>query len=224
MGGGWIFDYFVAQQLFAIAVVYAGAALLMLPLVFTHRPANPLGRRLPRDPRYGVAAAARARRATPSICCGRAASCARVSPRRPALFAVGGVMSVIGIRARARSGALGSALISEPKSDPSLDPRPDPGALLAGWFRETTLPERTASVGALLAGVAIAGMDALVSPLPMCIWACGAGDFDLARLHRDRDPHADGQSAPLHRARLCRAREALIKAAFVSLPRRSQRW
>ena len=94
----------MAQQLRHF-VIYAGAALLMLPLVFTVP-------RISRRPCRAIRATAR-----PSLPLARgdlrvsvAASCASLSTQA-ALFAVGGVMSVIGIARVHEVARSGRALI-----------------------------------------------------------------------------------------------------------------
>src|SRR5678815_1317692 len=96
VGGGWIFDYFSWHSSFyATAVVYAGAAILMLPLVVSHRPVSTVTP-LPRDPRHGIAVLARSVRDALDLL--RQSRELRASLSTQAgLFAVGGVMSVIGI-------------------------------------------------------------------------------------------------------------------------------
>jgi MFS family permease len=213
VGGGWIFDYFSwRNSFFANSVIYAGAAVLMLPVVITYRPANVVTP-LPRDPRHGIAVLARSARDAVDLL--RQSRELRSSLSTQAgLFAVGGAMSVIGIahvHEVVQSGRalflseVGSALILGLIS----------GALLAGWFRERTLPERTVSVGALLAGVAIAGMGRADTPLPMCIWA-GVLGLSISPVFIVTETLMQHSSPRQFTGRVFAAREALIKAAFIA--------
>ena len=213
VGGGWIFDYFSwRNSFFATAVVYAGAALLMLPLVFAHRPAYTVAP-LPRDPRHGMAVLARsARDAVDLLRQSRELRASLIT--QSGLFAVGGVMSVIGISRVHEVVQTGRAvLLSEVGT--ALILGLITGALLAGWFRERTLPERTVSVGALLAGVAIAGMGRAFSPLPMCIWAAVLG-ISISPVFIVTETLMQSASPRQFTGRVFAAREALIKAAFIA--------
>jgi len=213
VGGGWIFDYFSWHSSFyATAVVYAGAAILMLPLVVSHRPVSTVTP-LPRDPRHGIAVLARSMRDALDLL--RQSRELRASLSTQAgLFAVGGVMSVIGISRVHEVVQSGRALfLSEVGS--ALILGLVLGALLAGWFRERTLPERTVSVGALLAGVAIAGMGRAISPLPMCIWACVLG-ISISPVFIVTETLMQSASPRQFTGRVFAAREALIKAAFIA--------
>jgi MFS family permease len=213
VGGGWIFDYFSwRNSFFAIAVVYAGAALLMLPLVVAHRPQNPV-EPLPRDPRHGMAVLARSVRDAIDLLRERRELRASLSTQA-GLFAIGGVMSVIGIARVHEVAHSGRALfLSEVGS--ALILGLIAGALLAGWFRERTLPERTVSVGALLGGVAIAGMGRAYSPLPMCIWA-GVLGVSISPVFIVTETLMQHASPRQFTGRVFAAREALIKAAFIA--------
>ncbi|HET6347625.1 MAG TPA: MFS transporter [Candidatus Krumholzibacteria bacterium] len=213
VGGGWIFDYFSwRNSFFANAVVYAGAAVLMLPVAITHRPAETVPP-LPRDPRHGIAVLARSARDAVALL--RQSRELRSSlSTQSVLFAVGGVMSVIGIAHVHEVVTSGRAVVlSEVGSVLILGLIT--GALLAGWFREKTLPERTVSVGALLAGVAIAGMGRAESPLPMCIWA-GLLGISISPVFIVTETLMQHRSPREFTGRVFAAREALIKAAFIA--------
>lgn len=213
VGGGWIFDYFSWHScFFAIAVVYAGAAILMLPLVVSHRPATTVAP-LPRDPRHGIAVLARSARDAVELL--RQSRELRASLSTQAgLFAVGGVMSVIGIAHVHEVVQSGRALfLSEVGT--ALILGLVLGALLAGWFRERTLPERTVSVGALVAGVAIAGMGRAYALLPMCIWA-GVLGISISPVFIVTETLMQSASPRQFTGRVFAAREALIKAAFIA--------
>jgi len=213
VGGGWIFDYFSwRNSFFAIAVIYAGAALLMLPLVFAHRPEYTVAP-LPRDPRHGMAVLTRSARDAVDLL--RQSRELRASlSTQAALFAVGGVMSVIGISRVHEVVQTGRALLLS-EVGTALILGLITGALLAGWFRERTLPERTVSVSALLAGVAIAGLGRAVSPLPMCIWAAVLG-ISISPVFIVTETLMQRASPRQFTGRVFAAREALIKAAFIA--------
>lgn len=213
IGGGWIFDYFSwRSSFFAIAVVYAGAALLMLPVVITHHPDRPMPP-LPRDPRHGMAVLARSARDAVALL--RQSRELRASLSTQAgLFAVGGVVSVIGI-ARVHEVVQSERALFLSEVGSALILGLIVGALLAGWFRERTLPERTVSVGALLAGVAIAGMGRAGSPLPMCIWAAVLG-VSISPVFIVTETLMQHESPRQFTGRVFAAREALIKAAFIA--------
>jgi MFS family permease len=213
VGGGWIFDYFSwRNSFFAISVIYAGAAVLMLPVVVKHRPAHTIAP-LPRDPRQGAAVLFRSARDAVELL--RQSRELRASlSTQAALFAVGGVMSVIGIARVHEVARSGRALIMSEVGS-SLILGLILGALLAGWFRERTLPERTVSVGALLAGVAITGMGRAYSPLTMCIWAAVLG-VSISPVFIVTETLMQHGSPRQFTGRVFAAREALIKAAFIA--------
>jgi MFS family permease len=213
IGGGWIFDYFSwRSSFFADAVVYAAAAALMLPVLFIHRgPAAPAP--LPRDPRHGIAVLARSARDAVDLL--RQSRELRASLwTQTGLFAVGGAMSVIGIARLHEVAQTGRALfLSEVGA--SLILGLITGALLAGWYRERTLPERTVSVGALIAGVAITGMGRTEAPLPMCIWA-GVLGLAISPVFIVTETLMQHASPRQFTGRVFAAREAMIKAAFIA--------
>jgi MFS family permease len=211
--GGWIFDYFSWRNcFFADAVVYAGAAALMLPVLVMHR--SPVAEApLPRDPRHSMAVLARSARDAVALL--RQSRELRASLwTQTALFAVGGVMSVIGI-ARVHEVARAGRAIFLSEVGASLILGLITGALLAGWFRERTLPERTVSVGALLAGVAIAGMGRTDAPLPLCIWA-GVLGLAISPVFIVTETLMQHASPRQFTGRVFAAREAMIKAAFIA--------
>jgi DHA3 family macrolide efflux protein-like MFS transporter len=212
IGGGWIFDYFSwRNSFFADGVVYAAAAALMLPVLLTHH--SPATEPLPRDPRHGLAVLARSARDAVDLL--RTSRELRASLwTQTVLFAVGGVMSVIGI-ARVHEVAHTGRAIFLSEVGASLILGLITGALLAGWFRERTLPERTVSVGALLAGVAIAGMGRTDGLLPMCIWAVVLG-LAISPVFIVTETLMQHASPRQFTGRVFAAREAMIKAAFIA--------
>lgn len=213
LGGGWIFDYYSwRSSFFANAVVYAAAAALMLPVLFMHRNPEPVAP-LPRDPRHGIAVLARSARDAVELL--RQSRELRASlSTQTALFAVGGVMSVIGIARVHEVAPAGRALfLSEVGS--ALILGLILGALLAGWFRERTLPERTVSVGALLGGVAITGLGRADTLLPMCIWAAVLG-VSISPVFIVTETLMQHGSPRQFTGRVFAAREAMIKAAFIA--------
>jgi DHA3 family macrolide efflux protein-like MFS transporter len=212
MGGGWIFDYYSwRSSFFANSVIYAGAAALMIPIAIMHR--TPPPEPLPRDPRHGIAVLVRSVRDAVELL--RQSRELRASLwTQTALFAVGGVMSVIGI-ARVHEVASGARALILAEVGAALILGLITGALLAGWFRERTLPERTVSVGALLAGVAIAGMGRANTPLPLGIWAAVLG-VSISPVFIVTETLMQHASPRQFTGRVFAAREAMIKAAFIA--------
>ena len=212
MGGGWIFDYYSwRSSFFANSVIYAGAAALMIPIAIMHR--TPPPEPLPRDPRDGIAVLVRSVRDAVELL--RQSRELRASLwTQTALFAVGGVMSVIGI-ARVHEVASGARALILAEVGAALILGLITGALLAGWFRERTLPERTVSVGALLAGVAIAGMGRANTPLPLGIWAAVLG-VSISPVFIVTETLMQHASPRQFTGRVFAAREAMIKAAFIA--------
>jgi MFS family permease len=213
LGGGWLFDYFSWQSSFyADAVVYAAAAVLMLPVVITHRPAA-TAVPLSRDAREHIAFFTRS--IADAIALLRQSRELRTSLSvQSGLFAVGGVMGVIGVARIQEVAPPGRALfLAEVGS--ALILGLILGALLAGWFRDRTLPERTVSVGALLAGVAIAGMGRTESLIPLCIWSALLG-VSISPVFIVTETLMQHQSPRQFTGRVFAAREALIKAAYVA--------
>jgi MFS family permease len=213
LAGGWLFDYFSWQTSFyADSVAYVAAAVLMLPIVITHRRGT--GERpLSLDPREHIAFFTRS--VSDAIALLRQSRELRTSLSVQAgLFAVGGTMGVIGIARVQEVAPQGRALfLAEVGS--ALILGLILGALLAGWFRERTLPERTVSVGALLAGVAIAGMGRTDTLIPMCIWAALLG-LSISPVFIVTETLMQHQSPRQFTGRVFAAREALIKAAYIA--------
>jgi MFS family permease len=184
----------------------------MLPVVVIHRPLSPAAP-LPRDPRRGIAVLVRSARDAMELL--RQSRELRASlSTQTVLFAVGGVMSVIGI-SRVHEVALTARALFLSEVGTALILGLITGALLAGWFRERTLPERTVSVGALLGGVAIAGMGRADSLLPMCIWA-GLLGVSISPVFIVTETLMQHASPRQFTGRVFAAREAMIKAAFIA--------
>jgi MFS family permease len=213
LGGGWIFDYFSWQNSFyANSVVYALAAVLMVPVMLGHHPSSVVVP-LPRDPRHGIAVLARSARDAVDLL--RQSRELRASLwTQTALFAVGGVLSVIAIARVHEIATAGRALVLA-EVGTALILGLITGALLAGWFRDRTLPERTVSVGALLAGVAIAGMGRATTPLPLGIWA-GVLGMSISPVFIVTETLMQSASPRQFTGRVFAAREAMIKAAFIA--------
>ena len=70
-------------------------------------------------------------------------------------------------------------------------------------------------MGALLAGVAIAGMGRADTPLPMCIWA-GVLGLSISPVFIVTETLMQNSSPRQFTGRVFAAREALIKAAFIA--------
>jgi MFS family permease len=213
LGGGWFFDFYSWQTSFyADAIAYVAAAVLMLPIVLMHRPpsrAEPLSR----DPREHIAYFARS--ASDAIALLRQSRELRASLTVQAvLFAVGGTMGVIGIAHVQQVAPAGSALFLSQVGS-ALILGLILGAFLAGWFRERTLPERTVSVGALLSGVAIAGMGRADTLVPLCVWSAVLG-LSISPVFIVTETLMQHQSPRQFTGRVFAAREALIKAAYIA--------
>jgi MFS family permease len=213
LGGGWMFDYYSWQTSFyANSIVYVAVAVLMLPIVVRYRPLSPPVQ-LSRDPREHIVYLARS--VADAVALLRQSRELRASLLvQAALFAVGGAMGVIAI-ARVQEVAPPGRTIFLSQVGSSLIVGLILGALLAGWFRERTLPERTVSVGALLAGVAIAGMGRTESLVPMCTWSALLG-LSISPVFIVTETLMQHQSPRQFTGRVFAAREALIKAAYIT--------
>jgi MFS family permease len=213
LGGGWLFDFFSWQTgFYANSVAYAAAAVLMLPIALTHRPPTgaPASSRAPRE---NIAFFARS--VSDAVALLRQSRELRTSLSvQAALFAVGGSMGVVGIARVQEVAPAGRALFLSQVGS-ALILGLILGALLAGWFRDRTLPERTVSVGALLSGVAIAGMGRAETLLPMCIWS-GVLGASISPVFIVTETLMQHQSPRQFTGRVFAAREALIKAAYIA--------
>jgi len=214
VGGGFLFDYFSWEtSLLADSLIYAAAAILMLPVLLTHRTPPGMTPGPARTLRGGLSFFAtslrdaglllresRDLRASLLVQCG--------------IFAVGGFMSVIGIAHVQQAAPPGHALFLA-QVGASLIGGLLAGSALAGWFRERTLPARTVGVGAMLCGVAVAGIGRTESLVPMCIWSAVLGTA-LSPAFIVTETLIQHASPRTFTGRVFAAREALIKAAYIA--------
>lgn len=213
VGGGWLFDVFSWQSSFIVdALLYVGAAALMLPLVLGHRP-----------PRETVVAHASVRdalefyrrSARDAISLMRESRELRASLlAQTGLFAVGGVLSIVAIAHIQEVAPAGNARFLS-QIGASFIGGLIVGAFIALPFRDTRLPERTVSVGALVAGVAITGLGRTEGFLPMCVWAALLG-VSISPVFVVTETLMQKASPRQFTGRVFAAREALIKAAYIA--------
>jgi len=212
VGGGWLFDVYSWQASFHFnAVLYVGAAALMLPLVFSSRAPRPAV----------VRGSARAALAFLRISARDALELMRESRdlrasllAQTGLFAVGGVLSIVAIARIQEVAPPGSARFLSQIGAAFI------GGLIAGAFiaipyRDRRLPERTVSVGALVAGVAITGLGRTSGFVPMCVWA-GLLGISISPVFVVTETLMQKASPRQFTGRVFAAREALIKAAYIA--------
>lgn len=211
VGGGWIIDMYSWQASFHLnAVLYATAAVFMLPLVF-----------LRRTPRVGIVRTSLSdglsilRRSL-----GEAFELMRESRNLRAslltqtlLFSVGGILSITAIARIQEVAPDGSARFLSQIAGAFI------GGLIAGAFvtlpfRDRRLPERTVSVGAMVAGVAIAGLGRTSGLIPMSIWGALLG-LSISPVFVVTETLMQRASPRQFTGRVFAAREGLIKAAYI---------
>ncbi len=212
VGGGWLFDAFSWQTAFhADALVYLGAATLMLPLVFrTHVP-RPAVRQ-----RVDVRAAATylrtsARDVVALMQRSRALRASLVA--QTGLFAVGGILSIAAVARIQEIAPPGSASYLSYVGAAFIAGLIG-GAFVALPFRDTRVPERTVSVGALVAGVAIAGLGRTDTLIAMSVWA-GLLGLSISPVFVVTETLMQKASPADFTGRVFAAREALIKGAYI---------
>jgi MFS family permease len=211
VGGGWIIDVYSWQASFHLdAVLYAAAAVFMLPLVFLRRP-----------PRVGIVRTSFS--GAVSILrhsLGEAFELMRQSRNLRAslltqtlLFSVGGVLSITAIARIQEVAPDGSARFLSQIA----------GAFICGLivgafvtlpFRDRQLPERTVSVGAMVAGVAIAGLGRTSGLIPLSIWGALLG-LAISPVFVVTETLMQRASPRHFTGRVFAAREGLIKAAYI---------
>lgn len=213
VGGGWFFDVYSWQASFhADALLYVGAAALMLPLAFAHRPP-----RFEPTPRASVrdALAFCKRSARDSIELMHESRELRASLlAQTGLFAVGGILSIAAIARIQEVAPAGSARYLS-QVGASFIGGLVVGAFVATPFRDTRVPERTVSVGALVAGVAITGLGRTATLVPMSIWAALLGAA-ISPVFVVTETLMQKASPRQFTGRVFAAREALIKAAYIA--------
>ncbi len=211
VGGGWLIDVYSWQASFHLdAVLYAVAAVFMLPLAFMRRP-----------PRVELARTSLSQALSIlHISLREALELVRESRNLRAsllaqtlLFSVGGVLSITAIARIQEVAPDGSARFLSQIA----------GALIVGLiigafatipFRDRRQPERTVSVGAMVAGVAIAGLGRTSGLVPMSIWAALLG-MSISPVFVVTETLMQRASPRQFTGRVFAAREALIKAAYI---------
>ncbi len=213
LGGGWLFDVYSWQSSFIVdSLLYVGAAALMLPLVFAHRPA--------RDDVAPHASARDAlayyqRSARDAISLMRESRELRASLlAQTGLFAVGGILSILAVARIQEVAPAGNARFLS-QIGASFIGGLIAGAFVALPFRDTRLPERTVSVGALVAGVAITGLGRTTTFVPMCVWAALLG-ASISPVFVVTETLMQKASPRQFTGRVFAAREALIKGAYIA--------
>jgi len=211
VGGGWLIDVYSWPASFHLdAVLYAAAAVFMLPLAFMRRP-----------PRVELARTSLSQALSIlHISLREALELVRESRNLRAsllaqtlLFSVGGVLSITAIARIQEVAPDGSARFLSQIA----------GALIVGLiigafatipFRDRRQPERTVSVGAMVAGVAIAGLGRTSGLVPMSIWAALLG-MSISPVFVVTETLMQRASPRQFTGRVFAAREALIKAAYI---------
>jgi hypothetical protein len=211
VGGGWIIDVYSWQASFHLdAVLYALAAAFMLPLVFLRRPAR-VSRVQPSVPqalsilRRSLGEALELMRASRNL---RASLLTQTL-----LFSVGGVLSITAIARIQEVAPEGSARFLSQIAGAFI------GGLIVGAFvtlpfRDRRLPERAVSVGAMVAGVAIAGLGRTSGLIPMSIWGALLG-LSISPVFVVTETLMQRASPRAFTGRVFAAREGLIKAAYI---------
>jgi MFS family permease len=130
------------------------------------------------------------------------------------LFAVGGALSIVGIARIQEVSPPGKTLFLS-QVGAAFIVGLILGSAIIGMFRDRVIADRTVSVGALLCGVAIAGLGRAEALLPMAIWAFLLGSA-LSPVFIVTETLMQKQSPPRFTGRVFAAREALIKATYIA--------
>ena len=212
--GGWLFDFHSwMTSFYTNSILYVGAATLMLPIVFAHRPPfEPVS--LHRDPlrrefqffTRSISDAVALLRQSPEI---------RASlVTQSGLFAVGGVLSIVGIARIQEVAPAGKTLFLSEVGAAAIVGL-IAGSAVIGAFRGRIDAGRTVSVGTLLCGVGITGLGRADSLVPMAIWA-GLVGTALSPIFIVTETTMQNRSPRQFTGRVFAAREALIKAAYIA--------
>jgi hypothetical protein len=129
------------------------------------------------------------------------------------LFSVGGVLSITAIARIQEVAPEGSARFLSQIAGAFI------GGLIVGAFvtlpfRDRRLPERAVSVGAMMAGVAIAGLGRTSGLIPMSIWGALLG-LSISPVFVVTETLMQRASPRAFTGRVFAAREGLIKAAYI---------
>ena len=211
VGGGWLIDVYSWQASFHLdAVLYAAAAVFMLPLAFLRRP--PRVARVRTSLAESVAILRGSLRDAFQLM--RESRNLRASLlAQTLLFSVGGVLSITAIARIQEVAPDGSARFLSQIGAGFI------GGLIVGAFvtipfRDRHLAERAVSVGAMVAGVAIAGLGRTSGLIPMSIWAALLG-LSISPVFVVTETLMQRASPRQFTGRVFAAREGLIKAAYI---------
>ena len=219
--GGWIFDYHSWQAgFFSDAAAYAIAAAVTLPVAviyMLHTRAQPQpppspARRTP-GLLMGIRIVARSiRDGVTLIRDDKTIALGLIT--QSGMFAVGGVLSVIGIARIQEVAPEGKALFLSIVAA-SLVTGLIVGSGLASLYRRTIKVQRTISVCALLTGVALTGLGRTETIVPLSVWAAILG-LGMSPAFIVTETMIQHKSPRSHLGRVFAAREALVKAAYLA--------
>jgi MFS family permease len=218
LGGGWLFDYLSWESSFyANSLGYLCAAAVMVPVAVLYRRSRPVPlarRRSAPGPLATVADLARAvadsvrlirtdRHIAVSLC------------TQTALFAMGGVLSVIAVAriqelAPAEGRALFLALVGA-----ALVVGMIAGSGILGLFRGRVSVQRTIAVATIISGVGVTGLGRTETLLPLSIWG-GVLGLAVSPVFVVTETLIQHKSPREHLGRVFTAREALIKTAYLA--------
>jgi hypothetical protein len=193
-------------------LLYVAAAALMLPLVFSHRaPRTPTG---PRASFRDAMASFRISARDAVVLMHESRDLRASLLAQTGLFAVGGLLSIVAVARIQEVAPAGSALYLSQIGVAFIGGLVV-GAFVALPFRDTRMAERTVSVAALVAGVAIAGLGRTADLVPMCVWA-GLLGAAISPVFVVTETLMQRASPRQFTGRVFAAREALIKGAYIA--------
>lgn len=221
LAGGWLFDFYSWHtSFFANSFGYLAAAALMTPVALLHGPVRgPVDTRsIPAGaPRVvGLVASVRVvvRSIADSIRLIRSDRHIAVSlTTQSALFAVGGVLSVIAIARIQEVAPAGHASFLSMIAA-ALVVGMIVASGLSSLFRDRVSVQRSVAVATILCGVAITGLGRSETLVPLCIWS-GLLGTSISPVFIVTETLIQHQSPKDHLGRVFTAREALIKTAFL---------
>jgi MFS family permease len=214
--GGWFFDYLTWETSFYTnAVTYALAGLIMVPVIWMHREGRV---------KHGVSGARptlveSVRLVVRSIRDGmvlirehRHVAVCLIA--QTVLFALGGVMYVIGVARIQGLFPPGKTIYLSVMTTCLLT-----GLLVGSWiasfFRDRTTSQRTIAVASLLCGVSIVGIAATETITPLSVWAALLG-LSISPVFILTETLLQKHIPDAFRGRVFSTREALIKVAFLT--------
>jgi MFS family permease len=220
---GWYFDYRTWQESFYTdAAGYAVAGILLLPLLWLHRPAARTGvdaTAEKKGPRRRPTVVGSVREVVVAIRDGvrlihRSRTIAVCLIAQSGVFAFGGVIYVIGISHVQEVFPAGRTIYLSVVAICFLG-----GLLLGSWiasfFRNRTTPQRTIAVASLLSGVAVVGIGRTDTVIPMSIWSAVIG-LATSPVFIFTETLLQKFSPDEYRGRVFSTREIMIKAAFLA--------